>query len=216
MRYSTGSRKLIFGEAMSILARSTFSPSLNSPAFIRANRSRFSSTRAVALRAFWPGSVRVPRVSRICVGRLSRRHKPALCESAARRARTFLRNNRRRRTSRPIQSRASCTSRLMDSTYSVSSLSGFVSSNRRFVRPSNSSASVEVETDRFGVPDMQIAVRLRRKAGDDFLHAAALQIFAHDIFNEIEMMSCSFPRDSTFLCLIMILSIHHTQKAALL
>ena len=44
IRYSTGSRRLMFGEAMSIFARSTRAPFGNSPARIRANRSRFSST----------------------------------------------------------------------------------------------------------------------------------------------------------------------------
>ena len=40
----TGSRRLMLGEAMSIFARSTRAPSGNSPARMRANRSRFSST----------------------------------------------------------------------------------------------------------------------------------------------------------------------------
>ena len=44
IRKSIGSRMLRFGDAMSILARSTCAPSGNSPARIRANRSRFSST----------------------------------------------------------------------------------------------------------------------------------------------------------------------------
>ena len=44
MRYITGSRMLKFGEFMSILARKVRAPSGNSPAFMRRNRSRFSST----------------------------------------------------------------------------------------------------------------------------------------------------------------------------
>ncbi len=51
MRYITGSRRLMFGEAMSIFARSVRAPSGNSPFSIRSNRSRFSATRAVAVRA---------------------------------------------------------------------------------------------------------------------------------------------------------------------
>ena len=61
----TGSRKLIFGLAMSIFARSTFAPFGNSPAFIRLKRSRFSSTlrsRHGELTPAWKG---VPRVARI-------------------------------------------------------------------------------------------------------------------------------------------------------
>ena len=48
MRYRTGSRRLMLGDAMSILARSTRAPSGNSPARMRAKRSRFSLGRPVA------------------------------------------------------------------------------------------------------------------------------------------------------------------------
>ena len=69
MRYITGSRMLRFGEAMSILARSVREPSGNSPAFMRANRSRFSSTERLRYGLSLPGSVSVPRYSRICSAR---------------------------------------------------------------------------------------------------------------------------------------------------
>ena len=55
MRYITGSRMLRFGDAMSILARSVREPSGNSPARMRSNRSRFSSTRPVAVGALLAG-----------------------------------------------------------------------------------------------------------------------------------------------------------------
>ena len=55
MRYMMGSRRLRFGDAMSIFARRVRAPSGNSPAFMRANRSRFSSTRAVAIGALLAG-----------------------------------------------------------------------------------------------------------------------------------------------------------------
>ena len=51
IRYSVGSRMLMFGDAMSILARSTREPSANSPARMRRNRSRFSASAAIAVRA---------------------------------------------------------------------------------------------------------------------------------------------------------------------
>ena len=54
-----------FGEAMSIFARSVFAPSGNSPFFMRSNRSRFSSTERSRHGLFLPGSVSVPRYSRI-------------------------------------------------------------------------------------------------------------------------------------------------------
>ena len=65
IRYSTGSRRLMLGEAMSIFARSTRAPFSNSPARMRANRSRFSSTDRSRYGEFVPGAVSVPRVSRI-------------------------------------------------------------------------------------------------------------------------------------------------------
>ena len=55
----------MFDEAMSIFARSTQSPSLNSPAFMRAKRSRFSSTPRERPGEGVPGVVRLPRMARI-------------------------------------------------------------------------------------------------------------------------------------------------------
>ena len=49
-------------DAMSILARSTRAPFGNSPARMRRNRSRFSSTLRSRNGLFLPGSVSVPRV----------------------------------------------------------------------------------------------------------------------------------------------------------
>ena len=51
----TGSRMFRLGDAMSILARSVREPSGNSPARMRSNRSRFSSTRAIAIRTLPAG-----------------------------------------------------------------------------------------------------------------------------------------------------------------
>ena len=65
MRYITGSRIFKFGEAMSIFARKTRAPSGNSPARIRSNRSRFSSTGRLRYGLSLPGLVSVPRYSRI-------------------------------------------------------------------------------------------------------------------------------------------------------
>ena len=56
---------LKFGDAMSIFARSTCAPSGNSPTVIRANRSRLSSIGRSRYGLFFPGSVNVPRYSRI-------------------------------------------------------------------------------------------------------------------------------------------------------
>ena len=59
----------MFGDAMSIFARSTRAPSGNSPARMRRNRSRFSSTERSRYGLFWPGSVSVPRMRAHLVGR---------------------------------------------------------------------------------------------------------------------------------------------------
>src|SRR5207247_1193778 len=66
IRYMTGSRRLMLPEVMSIFARSVLVPSSNSPARMRANRSRFSSTDRWRYGLSRPGSVRVPRYSEIC------------------------------------------------------------------------------------------------------------------------------------------------------
>ncbi|MNU02531.1 hypothetical protein D3C72_2462690 [compost metagenome] len=50
---------------MSIFRRSVLLPSANSPFFMRVNRSRFSSTLRSRYGLFLPGSVRLPRYSRI-------------------------------------------------------------------------------------------------------------------------------------------------------
>ena len=54
----------MFGAAMSILARSVFEPSGNSPARIRAKRSRFSATVRSRKGDGVPGLFTVPRYSR--------------------------------------------------------------------------------------------------------------------------------------------------------
>ena len=53
---------------------------------------------------------------------------------------------------------------MMESTYSVSSFSGLVSSNRRLHFPPYSLRNTEVQTNRLRVPDVQITVGFRRKS----------------------------------------------------
>ncbi len=55
----------MFGVAMSMRARSTCAPSGNSPARMRANRSRFSATLRERYGLGRPASLIVPRSSRI-------------------------------------------------------------------------------------------------------------------------------------------------------
>ena len=56
---------VMFGDRMSMFARSTWAPSGKSPARMRRNSSRFSSALRVRYGESLPGSVSVPRCSRI-------------------------------------------------------------------------------------------------------------------------------------------------------
>ena len=69
--------------------------------------------------------------------------------------------------------------------YSCSSLVGLVSSKRRWQRPPNSCGHAEIEADRLGVADVEIAVGLGRKAGHHRLVPPGLQICAYDVADEI-------------------------------
>ncbi len=55
----------MFGEDMSIFARSTYAPSGNSPARMRRKRSRLSAAGRSRYGLLRPGAVNVPRYSRI-------------------------------------------------------------------------------------------------------------------------------------------------------
>ncbi len=73
----------------------------------------------------------------------------------------------------------------MDSTYSVSSLAGFVSSKRRLHLPPNCSASPKFRQIDFVVPDVKVAVGFRGKTGMHFFDDAVLQIVDDDLFNKM-------------------------------
>ena len=88
--------------------------------------------------------------------------------SAARRTRRAARSSPTRRTAgRPSRSPSQRTSSWIESTYSTSSVAGFVSSKRRLHVPPKSRGDAEVQADRFGVADVQVAVRLGRKPRGD-------------------------------------------------
>ena len=73
----------------------------------------------------------------------------------------------------------------IESMYSCSSLIGFVSSKRRWQRPPNSCAMPKLSAIDFGVTDVQVAVRLRREAGDDRLVPSLAQVGDDDLADEI-------------------------------
>ena len=82
---------------------------------------------------------------------------------------------------------------MIDSTYSVSSFVGLVSSKRRWQRElgAYSCGDAEVQADGLRVADVQVAVRLRREARD---HPAAVlscaDIGGDDLADEIEAGCC--------------------------
>ena len=64
----------------------------------------------------------------------------------------------------PSRSPASSTASAIESSYSTSSFCGLVSSKRRWHVPPLSAREAEIEDDRLRVAEMQVAVRLGRKA----------------------------------------------------
>ena len=125
---------------------------------------------AVAERAVLAGLGQRAAVDAHLLLRSGRRHRPCRRGSGPRPSRRAARNNPTRdRGARPSRSRASARRASMASIYSCSSLAGLVSSKRRLQWPPNSCGDAEIQADRLGVADMQIAVRLGRKAGHDLL-----------------------------------------------
>ena len=76
-------------------------------------------------------------------------------------------------------------SRWMASMYSCSSLVGLVSSKRRWQRPPIFLRDAEIQADRLGVADVQVAVRLRRKPRDHVRHPLRRQVRIDDFANEV-------------------------------
>ena len=74
---------------------------------------------------------------------------------------------------------------MIESTYSISSFVGIgvvhpdVANAAEFVR------DAEVQADRFGVADMQIAVRLRRETGANLRVLSAANIFRDDVADKV-------------------------------
>ena len=74
----------------------------------------------------------------------------------------------------------------MDSTYSTSSLVGFVSSNRRLQSPPNSRARPKFRQIDFAVSDVQVPVGFGREPGvDSPVVLSAANILVDDVANEV-------------------------------
>ena len=144
--------------------------------------------RPVAVRALAPGLGQRAAVLAHFVGRQVVDVGQALLDELLGPADTAARSSPTRRYSRSSQSNPSqCTSSVIASTYSTSSLAGFVSSNRRLHLPAELQRDAEVQADRLRVADVQVAVRLGREAR---VHAPAvlpgLQIVGDDGPDEVE------------------------------
>ena len=155
-----------FGDAMSIFARSTCAPSGNSPARIRANRSRFSSTGRSRYGLLRPGSVSVPRYCADLVGGQAVDVGLALPDQLDRELVEPLEVVRREQQRVPLE--AEPRDVFLDRVDVLDVLLGRVG----VVEPQVAGAAAlrgdaEVQADRFGVADVEVAVRLGRKARRD-------------------------------------------------
>ena len=75
---------------------------------------------------------------------------------------------------------------MMESTYSVSSLEGFVSSKRRLHLAAELLRQAKIQADRFCMPNVQITIRLGRKTGvHTTLVFAIFQVFENDVSDEV-------------------------------
>ena len=187
----TGSRMLMLGDAMSILARSTCAPSGNSPAPHALEQVQvLLDRRGSRYGLFSPGSRAACRgTARISSAvRLVRRRPCRARMSCTAHCVELLEVVRGvELAGRPSRSPASGRPRWIASTYSCSSLAGLVSSKRRLHLPPNSCASAEVQADRLGVADVQVAVRLRREARvHPAAEAARAVVLVDDAADEIE------------------------------
>ena len=146
------------------LGPQTCAPSANSPARIRRNRSRFSSTRGCGTDSRCPGSRSRRAAARDRLGVWSSTYALP-CGSAARPTRRAARSNRRRRTAagpvEPSQARSSMDPVDVRDVFGV----GFVSSKRRLQMPPNSAAMPKSSRSPWRGRCAGIPVGLRREPG---------------------------------------------------
>ncbi len=76
--------------------------------------------------------------------------------------------------------------------YSCSSLVGLVSSKRRLQLAAEFLRDAEIQGDRLGVADMQVAVRLRREARHDPAVLAGDEIGLDDVADEVAPCLCRY------------------------
>ena len=182
----TGSRRLMLGEAMSIFARSVLAPSGNSPARMRRNRSRFSSTGAIAVWRLPAGLGQRAAVLADLIGRevvdvrLARADEllgplVELLEVVAGVIEVLA----------PVEAEpADVAHDRVDVLLAL--LGGIGVVEAQVAAAAELPGHAEVEADRLGVADVEIAVRLGRKARDHLAaEAAGAVVLDDDLADEV-------------------------------
>ena len=186
-------------DAMSIFARSTRAPLGNSPARIRANRSRFSSTAPVAERAVPAGlgqrAARQPDlllrlVIDIGLARANQVLRPGikLLEVIRRIVKVLA----------PIEAKPADVALdridiLLLLLRRIGVVKAEIATSAEFL------GNAEIQADRFGVPEMQIAVRLRREPGDDTVVLSGREVAA--TISRMKSRPASAVNSSVIVCL---------------
>ena len=170
---------------MSILARSTRAPLGNSPARMRRNRSRFSSTLRSRNGLFLPGSVSVPRLARISSWRLVVDIGLAGADQVLGPAVKLLEIIRGViEVLAPVEAEPAHVA--LDGVDIFLLFLGRIGVvEAQIAVAAELLRDAEIEADRLGVADMQIAVRLGRKAGDHLLDAPGVEVGLDDVADEI-------------------------------
>ncbi len=175
---------------MSILARSTRAPFGNSPAFMRRNRSRFSSTERSRNGLFLPGSVSVPRALPDLLLGLVVDIGKAGADQALRPVVEPVEIIRRVEqvlapvVAEPVHVGLDGIDIFLLFPGRVGIVEAQMAAAAEFLR------DAEIERDRLGVSDMQIAVRLRREPGHDRRMPLGVQVGLDDVANEIAPRLC--------------------------
>ncbi len=177
---------------MSIFARSTRAPLGNSPARMRRNRSRFSSTERSRNGLFLPGSVRVPRLTRISSCGLVVHIGLAGSDEVLGPGVELLEVVRGVvKVLAPVE--AEPVHVALDGVDELLLLLGRIGVVEAQVAvAAELLGDAEIQADRLGVADVQIAVRLRRKPGDDLGVASAREVGLDDVADEVATRFCGF------------------------
>ena len=157
----------MLGAAMSIFARSVRAPSSNSPARIRANRSRFSPHRPLAVRAVAPRLVpAAPVTAHLLALQIVDVGQPLVDQGHRTLVEALEVVGGVVRAVLPVEAEPADV--LLDRAHELHVLRLRVRVvHAEVAEPAELVRDAEVQADRLGMADVQVAVRLRRKAGVD-------------------------------------------------